>query len=58
MRPVRIVAKGDSPWYLETSRRDLRRAYLELREYGLSAKHARNLITDIVLSSSVRPVKR
>lgn len=58
MRPVRIVAKGDSPWYLETSRRDLRRAYLELREYGLSAKHARNLITDIVLSSSVKPVKR
>lgn len=58
MRPVRIVAKGDSPWYLETSRRDLRRAYIELREYGLSAKHARNLITDIVLSSSVRPVKR
>ena len=58
MRPLRICAKGESPWYLETSRRDLRRAYIELREYGLSAKHARNLITDIVLSSSVKPVKR
>jgi hypothetical protein len=58
VRPLRIVAKGESPWYLQTSRRDLRRAYLELREYGMSAKHARNLITDIVLSGSVRRTQR